>query len=73
MALLADAEHFLNLRLGLEHEVLGAPAADDQHTALAAADLGREDDRRGLIDVGAHVEAQLAARERLLGDIHADR
>src|SRR6185503_16632879 len=73
MALLADAEDFLDLRLGLQDEVLGTAAADDQHAALAAADLGREYDGRRLVHVRAHVEAQLAARQRLFGDVHADR
>ena len=31
VALLVDAEHFLDLRLGLQHEVLRAAAAADQH------------------------------------------
>ena len=44
VAPLVDAEHLLDLRLGLEHEVLGAAAADDQHPALAAAALGLEHD-----------------------------
>src|SRR2546422_3299253 len=33
VALLGDAEHLLDLGLGLEHEVLGAPAAEDPHRA----------------------------------------
>ena len=73
VAPLVDAEHLLDLRLGLEHEVLGAAAADDEHAALAAAALGLEHDRRGLVDVGADVEPELAARQGLLGHVHADR
>ena len=61
VAPLVDAEHFLDLRLGLEQEVLGTAAASDQGAALATTPLGLEHDRRGLIDVRAHVEAELAA------------
>ena len=36
VAALGQAEHFLDLRLGLEDEVLGAAAAEDQDARLAA-------------------------------------
>src|SRR6266480_1246022 len=39
MPLFADAQHFLDLRLRLQHDVLRAAAADDQDAALAAVGL----------------------------------
>ena len=35
VAALVQAEHFLNLRLRLQHEVLGRAAAEDEHAAAA--------------------------------------
>src|SRR3989440_13107301 len=46
VALLADAQDLLDLRLRLEHEILGRAAADDQDAALAAVRLRVEHDRR---------------------------
>src|SRR5207248_2130435 len=72
VALLTDAQDLLDLRLRLEHEILGGAAADDQDAALAAVRLRVEHDRRRLVHVGARIEAQPGARQRLLGDVHAD-
>jgi hypothetical protein len=57
--LLVDAEHFLDLRLGLQREVLRAAAAQMKHAALAAAALGGEHDRAGLVDVALTSNASL--------------
>src|SRR5213082_296171 len=45
VALLADAQDFLDLRLRLQHEILGGAASDDQDGALAAVRLRVEHDR----------------------------
>ena len=73
VALLVDAEHFLDLRLGLQHEVLRAAAAADQHRALPAAALRAEHDRRRLVHVGVRVDHALVPLERQRRDVHADR
>ena len=73
MAPLVDPEHLLDLRLRLQHEVLGASATHDEHAALTAGTLGLEHDAGGLVHVRAHVEAKLAPGQRLLGHVHADR
>ena len=73
MTLVRDAQHLLDVRLGLEQEVLGAAASQDPHCALAAARLGVPHDRRALVDVGADVDRELVAVERLGGHVHADR
>src|SRR2546422_3076906 len=72
MPLFADAQHFLDLRLRLQHEVLRAAAADDQDAALAAVGLRVEHDGRRLVHVRAGVEPQLRSGERLLGHVHPD-
>src|SRR6266496_1737485 len=71
--LLADAQDLLDLRLRLQHEVLGGATPDDQDATLAAMRLRVEHDCRRLVHVGARIEAQPGAGERLLGDVHADR
>ena len=73
MTLLGDTEHFLDLRLRLQQEVLGAAPAEDPHGALASRGLGAPDDRRRLVHVGVHVEHELVALERLGRHVHADR
>src|SRR5437016_10513744 len=66
MPLFADAQHFLDLRLRLQHEVLRAAAADDQDAALAAVGLRVEHDGRRLVHVRAVDAPQTLSGERLL-------
>src|SRR2546423_5813458 len=40
-----DAEYFLNLRLGLQHEILGTATAQNHYATSAATTLGFEADR----------------------------
>src|SRR5215204_1189431 len=84
VAALVYAEHFLNLRLGLEHEVLRASAAEDEDGRLAAvlpplvasavdgAALGGEDERGRLVDVQRRVEGELVTLQSLRRHIHPD-
>ena len=73
MTFLIDPEHFLDLRLGLQHEILGAAAAQDHHTAPAATAFGVEHNRRGLVDVEIWIENELVSVERDGRDVHPDR
>ena len=45
MALLVDAKHLLNLRLGLQHEVLRGATAEDEDGGFAGAAFGAQYDR----------------------------
>ena len=73
VAALGQAEHFLDLRLGLEDEVLRAAAAEDQDARRAAAPLGLVDDRGRLVDVAERVDLEPAPCEAMRGQVHADR
>ena len=46
MALFLDAHHFLNLRLGLQHEVFRRTAAQNEHAGFVAAGFRFVNDRR---------------------------
>ena len=61
MAHFLDAQDFLDLRLGLQHEVLGRATAHEEHARLLLAHLRVEHDGRGLVHVDAGVHAQLVA------------
>src|SRR3954469_14798421 len=50
-----DAQHFLNLRFGLEHEVFGTAATPKHHAAAAAATFGREHKSSGFVDIDGGV------------------
>ncbi len=52
---LVQAEDLLDLRLGLEHEVLGAASANHEDTARAAVTLGVQHDGGRLVDIRRHV------------------
>src|SRR5439155_1182668 len=71
--LLLDAEHLLHLRLGLEDEVLGRPAAEYEHARLPARALGPEHDGGGLVHVARDVDLELATLDGERGHVHADR
>ena len=71
MSALGQAEHLLNLRLGLEDEVFRRAAAKDDDRA-AARFLGSVHDRRALIYVAERVDPQCAAFQLERGEIHAD-
>ena len=85
MPALIDPEHFLNLRLGLQHEVLGAAAAENDHRALATrgvrrplpghpvAALRAQDDRRGFVDILIRIDRARIAIERQRRHVHPDR
>ena len=73
MSFLVNAEHFLNLRLRLQGEVLGAAATHDGKAALAAAALGVQHDARRLVDVGVGVNHARVPLELQRRDVHADR
>jgi hypothetical protein len=64
VALLLDAHHLLDLRLRLQHEVLGAPPPKMTTRRLAAAALAIQHDGRRLVHVGIDVELQLQPLER---------
>jgi len=49
--LFLDLEHFLNLRLGLQHEVLRRTSTKDQQPAQSSLPLCVENDRCRLIDI----------------------
>src|SRR6185503_20502040 len=72
VALFGDAHDLLDLRLGLEHEVLRAAAAEDEHAARVPGRLGFVDNGRGLVHIVVHVDAQLGTPQGHRGDIHAD-
>src|SRR5438094_7821350 len=71
VALLADAQDFLDLRLRLQHEILGGAASDRQDGALAAVRFPVEPYRRRLVHAASRIAAQSGARDPLLGDAHA--
>ena len=73
MTLFVDAEHLLDLRLGLQHEVLGAAAAEYHHAASAATTLRFQYDRRRLVDIEIGIEHQLVAVESDGSDVHSNR
>src|SRR5262249_56889295 len=73
VSFLLDFEHFLNLRLGLQNEVLWTAAPQNKHRRLSTAALCGKHDRRGLINIGGDVEPQLVADERERRYIHAYR
>jgi len=70
---LVQAQHLLDLGLGLKDEVLRRAAAQDQDARGSAGFLGLVDDRGGLVDVAADVEPGPAVSHPKLGDVHADR
>ena len=72
MAFFVEAEDLLDLRLGLEHEILGRAAAEDEDAGVVAVAFGVVDDAGGLVDVAVHIELQFVAREAHGGDVHAD-
>ncbi len=72
MALLGELVDLLDLRLGLEGEVLGASAPEDQDAAPAAAALGVVDDGGGLVDVQLGIEADLESLEAQRRQPHAE-
>src|SRR5262249_24487430 len=49
-------QDFLNLRFGLQHEVLGRAAAGDEDSALAAASFGVKNNCGRLVYVEADIE-----------------
>ena len=73
MPLFGNAQDFLNLRLGLEHEVLGRAAAEDEHAGAVSGGLRFIDNCRRLVDVAVHVEHQLRVAQSHRGDVHPDR
>ena len=73
MALFVNAEHFLNLRLGLQHEILRAASTQNHHAASASIAFGIEHDRRCLVHVLVGIEHQLVTVQREGGDVHPDR
>ena len=72
MPLFVDPENLLDLRLGLEHEVLRRPAAEDPDRAFPPAAFRVVDDRRRLVHVEGDVERHPAAAEAHRGDVHPD-
>ena len=72
LAVFLDAQHFLDLRLGLEHEVFWTAAAPEHHGALAAGPLGGEDDGGGFIHVNRGVHAQFVAAQFHTRHVHAN-
>ena len=56
VAALVQAQHFLDLRLGLQDEVLGRAAAEDEDAAAAGL-LGVVDEGRTLVDVAQRIDA----------------
>ena len=67
-----DAQNFLDLRLGLEREILRAAAAPEHHAAAPARALGGEDDAGGFVHVNGRVHAELAAAQFHARHVHAD-
>jgi len=60
MAAFGQAEHFLDLRLGLQQEILGRPTAENYNRASAMFFCVIHD-RRTLIDVAQRIDAQEAS------------
>ncbi len=57
MSLFVDPQDFLDLGFGLQHEVLGGSAAEDQHAALPFPPFGIENQGRGFIDIQEDIES----------------
>ena len=72
VAPLVDSQHFLNLRLGLQYEVLRAPAAHDEHPTLPTVPLSIEDETGGFVDIGRYIVPQLVTLQRELRHVHPD-
>src|SRR2546422_5847108 len=70
VALFRNTHDFLNLRFGLEHEVLRAAAAKNPDAAFVTGGLRLIDDRGGLVHVPVHVEHQLRVTQCHRGDVH---
>ena len=73
MSFFVDPENLLDLRLRLEHEVLGTPATEDHDTALPATTLRIENDRSRLVHIPVGIEQELISVERQRRDVHSDR
>jgi hypothetical protein len=67
-----DTHHLLDLRLGLEHEILGGTAAQDKHGRFVAGRLAFVNNGRGLINVPVDIEDQPRLAQGHRGDVHAD-
>src|ERR1051325_8027202 len=82
---LVYAEHFLYLRLRLQHKIFRTAAAEDKDGGAPAvlrslitfavnrAAFAREHYRRRLVDIERRIERQPVALQRLGRDVHADR
>src|ERR1041384_4161947 len=60
----AEAKHFLNLWLGLQHEVLRRTPAEDEDAGSEAVLFGIVNDGCGLVDVAIDVELHFVAAQR---------
>src|SRR5437867_7507838 len=73
VAAVGQTEDLLDLRLGLQDEILRRPTAQHQDPALAVPLPGGVDDAGGLVDVARHVDARTDAAHRQFSDVHPDR
>src|SRR4030095_13724807 len=69
---LFDTHHFLNLRLGLQDEVLWRATAENKDTRGRAIRFRRIDNGRWRVHVAIYVELQLRLAQRHGGHIHPD-
>ena len=72
VALLINPHHFLDLRLGLKHEILRATSPQNENRRRAPGSLGIIDDRGALIDIAVDIKLEGLISQGHGGHVHPD-
>jgi endonuclease/exonuclease/phosphatase family metal-dependent hydrolase len=68
-----QAEHFLDLRLGLKHEILRTPTAPKDYSTATSAPFGREHESGGFVHVNRWIHPQFVPSKFNAGDVKLTR